>query len=75
MEGSISGWHVGLEYKALRSIALRAGLNDEHPTFGVGYANDRWQVDYCYMNRWNDDIAGGLFGGSDTHQLEAICRW
>lgn len=72
---SLSGWHAGLEFQPSAPCALRAGLDDENLTLGSGYKDDRWQVDYAFVSDWNDDIAGNLFGGSDTHQLQATYRW
>jgi len=73
--GSLCGWHFGAELTAGDNVALRAGLNDEQLTLGVGYETDRWRFDYAFVQDWNDDVAGSLFGGSDTHQLQAIYRW
>ena len=73
--GWLSGWHVGAEYQAPQGVAVRAGLNDGEPTVGLGYARDHWHADYTYMKNWNDDIAGALFGNSDTHQLQAVYAW
>lgn len=75
MTNSLIGWHLGTEYRPSPTCGLRAGLNDEHLTLGLGWSDDRWQCDYAFMNRWNDDIAAGLFGGSNTHQLQLIGRW
>lgn len=72
---SLCGWHLGAEYHPLPAYALRAGLNDGRLNLGIGYAHRGWRVDYAFMNRWNDDIARGLFGGSDTHQLQVIAGW
>jgi hypothetical protein len=74
-DNSISGWHLGAEFSPSPKYAVRAGLNDERPSFGVGYMDSRWQVDYTYMSRWNDDIAASVFGASDTHQLQLIGSW
>ncbi len=73
--GSLSGWHLGAEFCPQARYAVRAGLNDSHLTAGLGLAGERWRVDYSFIDRWNDNIAAGLFGGSDTHQLQAIYRW
>jgi len=73
--GSLSGWHVGAEYLPVPGFAVRAGLNDERLSAGLGHKSDRWEISYAYINRWNDDVAGDMFGASDTHQLQAICRW
>lgn len=75
LSNSLNGWHLGAEYRARPDCAMRAGVNDEHLSLGVGYQGRRWQVDYTYVNRWNDDVASDLFGASDTHQLQAIYRW
>jgi hypothetical protein len=75
VEGTLQGWHFGAEFRPASRWAVRAGANDGRPTLGIGYEDERCQVDYCYMNRWNDDIADGLFGGSKTHQVQAIFRW
>ena len=73
---SLSGWRLGAEYRPVgMPYAARAGLNDKRPTFGLGYDDRQWQVDYAFMSRWNDDIAAGQFGGSDTHQVQATYHW
>jgi hypothetical protein len=73
--GSLSGWHVGAEFRATSRCAFRAGFNDKQLSLGVGYENDRWRVDYAFMNDWNDGIASHLLGESKTHQLQAVYRW
>lgn len=67
--------HLGLEYRPEASWAVRAGLADRQPTFGVGYRTDRWRVDYAYLRDWNDRAAGALFGSSDTHSLQVTVNW
>ena len=68
-------WHLGAEYQANRECAIRAGLADGHPTFGLGYNGGRWSADYAYLKDWNDAATGALFGGSKTHSLQVACRW
>ncbi len=75
IEDAISGWHFGTEWRPSTLWALRAGLNDSHPTYGVGYDRDGWRFDYAYASNWNDDLARPFFGGSSTHQLMATYRW
>lgn len=81
IDNALSGWHLGAEYRyqnprrAGQSGCLRLGLNDGQLTCGLGYRDERWQADYAFANRWNDDIANGMFGGSSTHQLGACYRW
>lgn len=76
LKESLSGWRLGAEYRPVGlPYAVRAGLNDKRPTLGLGYEDRQWQVDYAFMSRWNDDIAGGQFGGSDTHQVQATYHW
>ena len=75
IDNAIQGWHIGGEYQCNRQLALRAGLNQGHASYGAGYVSDRWQVAYAYINRWNDSVANPLFGSSDTHQLQATCAW
>jgi hypothetical protein len=75
LDDTLNGWHFGAEYKPAGHLAFRAGLNDTQPTFGIGFNDGRWAVDYAYVKDWNDDIAGGLLGGSKTHSLHATYCW
>ena len=75
LKSSSNAWHLGAEGHVAPNVALRAGLNDGNPTFGVGYDNDRWQVSYAYLGDWNEQAVGALFGGSDTHALHAAYQW
>lgn len=74
-EGSLAGWHFGAECRVTPRWSLRAGLNDQQPTAGVGYRGERFELNYAFVNDWNDDIAGNVFGGSETHQLQATYEW
>ena len=42
LKESLHGWHLGLEYQPEGATAVRAGLNDEHFTFGLGYYTEKW---------------------------------
>ncbi|MCE5219158.1 hypothetical protein LLH03_19255 [bacterium] len=75
LEDATNGWHFGTEWRPAMLWALRAGLNDSHPTYGVGYEREGWRFDYAYASDWNDDLARPFFGGSSTHQLMATYRW
>lgn len=66
---------LGAQYLPARGWALRAGLNDQSPTFGLGYEDGRWRADYAFARDWNDDAARPLFGGSDSHALQVIYNW
>ncbi|NSW54407.1 MAG: hypothetical protein HPY44_00220 [Armatimonadetes bacterium] len=72
---TLNTWHAGAEYDISNRFALRAGMNDSRLTFGLGYQDRCWDLSYAYINRWNDDIATGLFGPSDSHGLQATYRW
>jgi hypothetical protein len=72
---TLSGWHIGGEYLLPTGVAIRAGMQDNRTCFGFGVDKGTWKFDYAYMNRWNDDIAADLLGGSETHQIECIARW
>lgn len=72
---STNSWHLGAEHALAGQWALRAGLSDGSPTFGLGHATDRWRFDYAFINNWNDDAARPLFGGSSTHSLHATYSW
>lgn len=72
---TLTGWHFGGEYLLPKGVALRLGAQDERTTFGFGVNRGDWTFDYAYMNRWNDDIADELLGGSETHQFEVIFTW
>jgi hypothetical protein len=72
---TLTGWHFGAEYELPSGVALRAGMQDERTCFGFGVDKGHWKFDYAYMNRWNNDIAADLVGGSETHQVECIISW
>lgn len=74
-EAALYGWHFGAEMKATPRVSLRVGANDEELSAGIGYEGKRCQVQYAYVNDWNDDAASALLGGSDTHQLQVIFSW
>jgi len=70
-----NGWHMGLEFCPSSCLAIRAGLNDDHAAFGLGYTDARWRIGYSYADRVNDDVVGALLGGSATHKIEAAVWW
>lgn len=39
---------VGVEQSLSRNLALRAGLKDGSPTFGLGLHKDLWTIDYAF---------------------------
>lgn len=67
--------HFGAECSVSGPCAVRVGLNDGRPTFGVGYKDDRWDLNYAFVARWNDDVATAVWGPSETHGLQATYRW
>jgi hypothetical protein len=75
VEDTLNGWHFGAEYKPAGHLAFRGGLNDTEPTFGIGFDDGRWAVDYAYIKNWNSDIARDLLGDSATHSVHATYRW
>lgn len=74
-EKSVNTWHLGAEYEHPSGAAVRVGMADESPTFGLGYNKNGWSLDYAYIGDWNDDATSALFGGSDTHSLQATYCW
>jgi len=70
-----SEWHLGAEYSAPGGWALRAGVSDHSPTFGVGYGKGRWRADYTFIGDWKSTAVEDLFGGSDTHSLQLVYGW
>lgn len=75
VESSCVSWHFGAEYELDRGWALRAGLADDSPTFGMGYTGSNWTFEYAYINDWQKDALEPLFGSSDTHSVRAIWEW
>lgn len=75
VESSTSSWHFGAEYRTRNGWAVRGGAANGSPTGGVGFANDRWRADYCYISDWNDHAVGQLFGGSETHSVQVGFNW
>ena len=45
--------YFGAEYQAISSLALRAGLANGQPTFGIGVLRGGLQIDYAY---WLSDV-------------------
>lgn len=70
-----SGWRCGVECQLNDNWAVRAGDNDGSFSAGLGYQQGRWAARYAYIQDWNNDIVGAQWGGSDTHQFEAVCTW
>ncbi len=70
-----SGIRVGIEAMVSDNCALRLGSNDGSLSAGIGYAGDDWTLQYAYIDDWNNDAIGALFGDSNTHQLEATFTW
>lgn len=70
-----SGFRCGLEAIVSDGCQVRLGSNDGAWSLGVGYEKGRWAVDYAWLDDWNDDFVGSVFGGSDTHQLELTYSW
>ena len=72
---SVESWQLGGEYQVTPQWALRAGSDDGAPTFGLGYSDSRWRVDYAFLQDWKYASSGRLFGGSDTHSVQASYCW
>jgi len=68
-------WHVGAEYGPAPGWALRLGAINFDFSCGVGYAGPHWRADYAFINGWNSDDVGRLFGGSATHSVQVIYNW
>jgi hypothetical protein len=75
IKAGLHGWHLGTEYRWPQGLALRAGLNDGQMTLGAGYQNGHWDVEYAFMNNWNNEVVGSILGASDTHQVQALYTW
>lgn len=74
-ENIVSGWHAGVELDINSQACVRAGINDNAISTGFGFKSDHWTVSYAYIQDWNDDLVGALFGGSDTQQIEIAGSW
>jgi hypothetical protein len=55
----------GVEYLMSRFLAIRAGINDDTVTLGLGFIKSDWQMDYAF---WNSEIG-------DTHRISATMRF
>lgn len=70
-----AGWRAGLERSLRDGLSLRVGSNDGSLSAGVGYDTGNWSVRYAYLDDWNDDFVGPIWGDSETHQFEATYHW
>ncbi len=44
-------FNLGVEYRIIPELALRAGAEDDDYTLGLGLSFDEWQLDYAYMDK------------------------
>lgn len=49
--GEESYVHVGVEKKLQNELILRAGIDDEVFTAGLGFLHEKWEFDYSYKNK------------------------
>ncbi len=42
------GYNLGLEYLPISFLAVRCGLADGNITWGFGFSQDKWQLDYAF---------------------------
>ncbi|MEW6620153.1 MAG: hypothetical protein AB1422_12600 [bacterium] len=42
------GYNLGLEYTPIPILAVRLGLADGNITWGMGFAQEKWQLDYAF---------------------------
>lgn len=49
--GEESYVHVGLEKKLENQLTVRAGLDDEVFTAGLGFTHEKWDFDYSFKNK------------------------
>ncbi|MEW5944969.1 MAG: hypothetical protein AB1742_02095 [bacterium] len=63
-------WRVslGVEYKLQREIILRAGLEDEVITAGLGLMYEDWEIDYSFKNKPSQGL-------DKTQRFGAIVRF
>jgi hypothetical protein len=54
--GKESTVHFGLEKKIQSEFTLRAGLDDEVVTAGVGFQRNEWELNYSYKNKTADGL-------------------
>jgi tetratricopeptide (TPR) repeat protein len=55
----------GFEYVINKFLALRAGVNNNNLTMGLGFLNPQWQLDYAF---WNSELG-------DTHRVSATMKF
>lgn len=70
-----AGWRAGLEQLLDDGLSLRVGSNDGSWSAGVGYVTGDWSVRYAYLQDWNEDFIGPIWGDSETHQFEVTYHW
>lgn len=46
-----SSFNVGVEYRVMNSLKLRAGAENDEFSLGFGLEYDNWQVDYAYLDK------------------------
>ncbi len=54
--GKESTVHLGLEKKIQSEFTLRAGLDDEVVTAGVGFTRNEWELNYSFKNKMADGL-------------------
>jgi len=75
LENAEAGLRFGCEGLLGDGLALRLGSNQGACSVGLGWADDDWSLNYAYIQNWNDNLLGDVYGGSDTHSFELTHSW
>lgn len=63
--------YYGAEWQATKQFAIRAGSNDGSPTFGLGWTQDRFSLQYAHVRNLAGDETRPIFGNNKFDVLEA----
>jgi hypothetical protein len=61
--------YYGGEWQATRHFALRAGNHDGSPTFGLGYSQGPFSLQFARVRNLAGDETNAVFGGSNTFNV------
>jgi hypothetical protein len=70
-----AGLRFGVEGLLSDGFAVRMGSNQGGFSAGFGWAGSGFSINYAYVQDWNDNIFGEVYGGSKTHGFEATYSW
>jgi len=75
LDNAEAGLRFGLEGRLDDGLAFRIGSNQSAFSTGLGWSDKTWSLNYAYIQNWNDNIFGDVYGGSKTHSFEVTRSW